>query len=275
MKHAIQARDRALQTLGHIAPNFKPSPSLESTLSMFPWRSFIENQTQPDQSTLHEYNLALDPRACLGKVALCFAIVERHFPARFEEFSFGEILTDWFQSEIMQQWTTFYRFEEALPDGWLQELLMYEEPHGVFVHSATKRQFDPLQVMIPNKKVHHPRIKQHNPWSAIASAQLVSRALQEVDPIRQIDLLDEAEEVCPGTCLVQENRVAPLVALEHYSEAYSTLIRFTGIRPTARLFFILETLFGYHHIRRAELYDEKLWEQIKDLLETEVQHAIV
>jgi len=262
-------RQLALDALNRCAPDFRPLDTAEATLASFPWKKFIGSQIS-DQAELSRLNLELDPKGCLGRVALCFAIIEKHFPAEFERFEYGEVTVDWFWLKLMKQWKDHYDPAlTPLPEGWVDELLMYEEPHGVVVGKGGY-QFDPLSVLMVGQQVWHPGAFTYEPWPAITSAMFVSQSLLAQNPLEKLRLLREAESACPGTCLVKQNRVLPLTMIGCNVEAAGILRNLASVRPSARLFFVLETLFGEKHEACRKIYGDRLWSILRSRLEMEV-----
>ncbi len=261
-------RIQAQESLEDIASDFLPNETVEETLENFPWEPFLGGTHS--QEDLCRLNVVIDPKSCLGRVAICFAIIDRFFPTEVEKYQYGEVTVDWFWLVLMNQWKNHYSSDgRELPDGWIDELLMYEEPHGIIV-SDHAYQFEPLSIMTGPQNVWHPGASTFSPWSAITSALVVSHAILEQDPQEKIRILDEAEEICPNTCLVKQNRVEPLILLNRYDEAKNYLNEVIALRPNSRSFFVLESFFGEKSEVCQRLYGQRLWGKIRNRLEKEV-----
>ena len=121
---------KALEVLESLTPNFKPQDTVEETLKSYPWGNLISMHFS--QEELAQINIELDPKSCLGRAALSFAIIEKFFKGESEKYKYGEVLDDWFWNVLMNQWKNYYDPSgQPLPDGWVSELLVYEEPHAV------------------------------------------------------------------------------------------------------------------------------------------------
>jgi hypothetical protein len=255
------ALEIARAQLQRLSGTFQAKATVLETLTAFPWQQY--STTSFDQQELSRLNLELDPRTCLGKVALCFAIAEQARTSGAERgYRYGEVREDAFRNILLAQWRNEYSGHAGPPpDGWLKELLMYDEPHGVPVFNG--QQFDPLFVVTGNLKMNHPRIVTSPPWFAVASAMTVAQALQESDMSARLDALDAAELLCPNTVLVKENRLLPLVELNYHSDARRIVRELIEIRPTAAIFNLFEALTGSPHPDRSKLYSDRLWSYIQ------------
>ncbi len=262
-------RKVAHASLVKFVPNLKICSTPEATLAASPWKELIQNE--PAHSELATLNFELNPRGCLGRVALCFAIIERFFLTDFERFKYGEVNIDWFWVTLMNQWKNHYSLKSTpVPESWVTELLTYEDPHGIVV-GKNAYQFEPLSSMMEDQKIWHVGVSTFDPWPAITSALIVSQVIVTNDLDEKMRLLGEAEKICPNTCIVKQNRIEPLIMLGRDDEAMQVLRELVSRRPSARLFFILETLFGEKHQICDEMYGHRLWEIIKNKLEKDLQ----
>lgn len=223
----------------------------------------------PNEYELAQMNLELDPRGCFGRIAICFALIERHFADQFQRFAFGEVRKDWFWMNLMHQWTTRYAHApDSLPSDWIAELLTYEAPHGIVMDASY--QYDPLSAMVKGRAVRHPETAPYPPWPALTASLLVSKAILASDPYEKLRLLDSAEATCPNMLLVKQNRLEPLILLERQMDVADLLHVLLSRRPTARAFFLSEALFERKYDECVEIYGDKLWNLIKTELERQM-----
>jgi hypothetical protein len=204
-----------------------------ATLRAYPW--VISQGTAASQEQIMEWNFTLDTKSCLGRVARAIAIVERHFP--HTHVGYGEVWSDYLAGRLLVQVHCKPEQAKALRCGMLEEVLMYEDPHAVALIDG--EQFDPLSTVAQMGEIRHPRIEPFPAWEGVRSARLVSIANQEKDAEKRLKLLDDAERLCPGTVLVAENRVGPLLLLGRAAEATALLKTCLSRRPTARTLFVL------------------------------------
>src|SRR6056297_3149648 len=80
-----------------------------------------------DQRKMAEFNLDLDNRSCLGRVAQSAAVIEKHFPDI--NLHIGEVRKDWFAEKMLEMLALDPK--RAYDSSFMSELLMYEEPHMV------------------------------------------------------------------------------------------------------------------------------------------------
>ena len=183
------------------------------------------------QSEIAQANAALAPSYCLGRIALCAAYLERYFP--LERVEYAEVLEDALRNLHL------HSIPQSPSNDYLQELLLYEEPHCLLLIGGI--QFDPLlnQLRLP---VEHPRIESYPVWDGIASAWLVARSTLESDPIRKLEMLQQAYALCPGTTLVAENMCGAYLLLGMEKEAQGALAYAIQKRPVARSLFCAHLL---------------------------------
>jgi hypothetical protein len=231
-------------------------------LRNYPW-DFAKG-TRVDQRTLAEWNLELDGRSCLGRVAQAAALLEFQFSNVV--IGYAEVLSDHLKADMLAQVHKSLPSEPELRSEWLQEVLLYEEPHAVVLVDGV--QFDPLSTIYP-AIICHPKVQEHRLWDAIASAMTVSKALLEQDPARKWEILEEAERICPGTTLVAENRSGALILLGREDEAAALLKELLIKRPCARTLFCLWLLTNAgEYRRRIDLeYTPYMFEILAQLLE--------
>ncbi len=159
-----------------------------------------------DQRRFAKLNLELNSESCLGRVALSAAIIEKHFPNA--NLQLAEVWKDWLANLMLkllqEDWSR--RFDASF----MQELLMYEEPHLIL--TVDNIQFEPLSIAL-GQDIKHPQIKTFPLWEGITASVLVSKAWLETDPSKKLKILNQAEKICPGLTLVQENMCTPLELL--------------------------------------------------------------
>jgi hypothetical protein len=266
------ARRLALEWLATYRTRYIVENTPIKTLRTFHWGDLIKGEYDQEQMT--KFCLSLDPRGCLGRVALCLAICEQHFAGSEWTFRYGEVRNDFFRGILMDQWQTEYSVGQTVPDdSWFTELLMYDEPHAIIVVNDTD-QFDPLSMAVPDFEVHHGDVVLFNGWNAVACSMAISQAITEKDPARRLAALEAADTLCPGTSQLKEAKVHAFVELGMLSEAETTLRELVFTRPTAKVFWILETVFNTDHPARRTLFDDCLWSHLKRCLEREVSQAL-
>lgn len=265
IEYAKNAANRQLDKYFGLIP-IKENP-LE-TVAAFPWKSLITEHYS--QEELIKLNLKLDPRGCLGRTALCFAICERFFPnVKPVHLESCEIVNDWFHAVLMRQWQKLYEPGDTDPPGtWIDELLMYEEPHTVAMIFG--RQFDPLSVLMDGCEVVHSGIYRFPAWPSVTAGILVSQALSMADPALRVCILDQAEEVCAGLLTVRQARIHALVELGRLDQAHDILLYLAERSPSARTFFVLESLFGEQHPRCPQIYGPELWNLLQKRIQSQI-----
>ncbi len=177
-----------------------------------------------------KWNLELDERGCLGRLAKAAVLVERFFPET--EFYAGEVLEDFFRNEVLK----ILHSTPNPPDALFSDILIYEEPHSVILIDG--QQFDPISCVV-ERGGDHPRVKQCSLWEHVASSFLVSIANMISNPFKKLDTLKEAGKISPESPLVMENSLHPLVDTGNLAEAIKVLKVVTQERPTARSLFVL------------------------------------
>ncbi len=220
--------------------------------------NWTAGDTSMDQMDIAKANIWLEPIYCLGRLALAAIFMEKYFPA--VEISSAEVLEDYlanFMASIMS--------DPPLPSE-LHELLMYEEPHSVLAFKDGT-QFDPLSVGL-GMDIQHPRIESYPIWKQIGSSWLCSQALLEQNRHAKLELLEQAEEFCPNTTLVAENKAGAYMLLGDVDRAIQELDKAIERRPVAR------SLFGSYLLGNQNSYrllTDKYPPLLVELLKQEVK----
>jgi hypothetical protein len=213
--------------------------------------NFKQAQTA-DQDEMIKANLSLADSSCLGRVAQAGAIIEKLFPLLRLEF--GEIWQDRLASWLIEDLAKYPK--KKLDPGFMQELLMYEEPHAVLVIEGV--QFEPLSNVL-EIEINHPRVQSFPLWEGIASSYLVSLANTQTNQTKRLSLLDQAEKICPNTTLVKENQCESLESLGKLTELKDNLSWLLERRPVARTLYCayLITKNPRHYQLLIEKYSEE------------------
>jgi hypothetical protein len=217
-------------------------------LQEFPWKP------EPDQGLASqpeaEWDLELDVRSSLGRLALAAAFVGLHFPEI--NVSYAEVLEDTQAQRVLNNVRNGSPRNTDDCEELLQAVLVYERrAHGVLV--LDENQFDSLWTLKEPVQVAHPKVQAYSIWEAVASTVMVSKARLEEDvPEKKLELLEEAGQICPGTALVAEEKVKVLVELERTEEAIQLLKDLLVKRPSA------ETLLALYTLTRDKAYQESL-----------------
>lgn len=259
-------KEMAMHVLARtLGKKFSPKKNIWETLKSVPWAEMCTGNFT--QAELVLMNMVLDPKSCLGRVALMIALVEKYFPEIMPEVRCAEVKSDLFRKIMLEQWGTIYSERKLPPKSWFSELLMYEEPHSVL--SVGGRQFDPLFCIYsestdyPLDDLAHPAVIEFSPWEAIASFRMVSESFIFMDDQIQsrIKMLEDAERVCSGTLLVKQNLFSSLLLQDEveHNKVTGLLIELCKESPNARGFFVLEKFFGKSLPSREEIYNENLW----------------
>jgi hypothetical protein len=197
-------------------------------LKNFPFDFSTERGMSQRQIAL--FNLKLDNRSCLGKIAQAGAIMEKEFPDA--KIMFGEVLTDFFCNTLLD----ILQRESSQPDSFFEELLMYEEPHCIILIDG--KQFDPLSVPY-QKNITHSRITTLPFWEAVTAARLISWAWLENNPDCKIKILTEANSICSGMIAIKENLASYSLLLDRNQYSIDLAKEILLVRPTARLMYFL------------------------------------
>jgi hypothetical protein len=257
-KEAEKARMMALDIVKSMDLGKYDTP--EEALRHYPWN--FEIGSNVDQQKMAEWNLKLDGRSCLGRVAQAAALVELQFPD--STVGCAEVLSDHLRGDMLAQIKERLPYDKTLRDEWLRELLMYEEPHAVV--TVDGEQFDPLSTVYP-VTINHPVIQPHPLWEGIASDMKVAEAWLEQDPEKKLQILEEAEKLCPGTTVVPENKVGALILLGKEEEAIALVKELVVKRPNARALYFLWISTGDEQYKKR--LDEEYTPYMIDVLKQE------
>lgn len=228
--HTITPERARQLALTHVRP-FNNHGDPMTTLFNYPWEVPVD--IFPTQAEFSEWNISLDPRGCLGRMAISAVVAETLAPSK--EILAGEVLSDYLRGCMLIQ------FEDNAPDdpqtheAWLRELLMYEEPHAVIIFDGS--QFDSASQKVKHL-IQHPRIQQFPVWNFVASAMLVAHAILETDLDTKAAYLNEAEKTCPDTQLVKENIIALHLLRGRKDRALDLMDATLKTRPTALGFYV-------------------------------------
>lgn len=245
------------QHYGSMLPRSTPL----NTLFSLNWEDLCDGDF--GQGDMARMNLGLDPRSCLGRSALAVTIIERFFPEA--EVKCAEVAQDMFRELLLQQWGKIYNTRNWPPDSWLEELLMYEEPHSIVMVDG--KQFDPLFCVYAQRancsveNLFHPGVIEFPAWEEIAAARMVSEAWLEPNPETKLEVLRAANEICPRTIIVRQNIVQPLLSTgrdEDFLEAWKITRALCDESPNVRGLMVLEDVFGEVGSRKNE-YTRDLW----------------
>lgn len=196
----------------------------------------IPQGTFPSQEEISQWNIKLDEKGCLGRVAQSAIIVEEVFP--LASIMYGEVWQDALRNEILKNLRQRIKTGEATKEE-LEDILLYEEPHAVLMIDG--RQYDPLSNQL-GFNLEHPRVQRFPVWEAITAARIVSKAHLEKNPANKLELLTQAEKLCPRTMLVAENRAAAWWFAGHERRTLQALREILSRRPTARCLFSIWAL---------------------------------
>ena len=210
------------------------------------------------QKEIAEQNIALDQASCLGRVAQSLAIVEKHHPE--SNIKVGEVVDDYFRSIMLP-----YLPHESHDDTFMQELLMYEEPHSVLVVDGM--QFDPLSTKPGFENIVHPEIRSHSSWESILADMLVSQSHLTDDTKEKTDLLHEAERICPGLLVVAENMAGLLIMFGKIDAAIEIIKKILARHISARGLYSMYLLTGDDQYRDVlfGIYTEKILKHLEHM----------
>ncbi len=247
-------RDLAIKMIENGAYSISADPI--STLSGINFD--IPVGTYFSQSDIREMNLGLDERSCLGRLAKAAAIVERNYSG--VELKFGEVWQDMLATILLDR----MRENPGLKNdpSYLEEILLYEEPHAVIVVHG--KQYDPLSKQA-GFEIAHPRIENLPLWEGITASYMVSESQLQENPAERLKILEEAEKICPGTTLVRENMINPLVRLGRNDEMVENLNWVIERRPCAR------NLYAHYVLTENEESNQRL---IKTYSEKIISHIL-
>src|SRR6056297_171049 len=216
-----------------------PEKTLWSINFNVPYQDFV------DQQEMAQANLELDGKSCLGRVAQAAAIVENYFPDT--DLQLAEVRKDRLAEMMLGMLAESP--EKKYDPSFISELLMYEEPHMVLLVDG--RQFEPLSLQL-GQDIQHPRIEVFPVWEGITASSLTSYAWLEREAESKLEILQEAEKLCPGTTLVSENMCESLEVFGRRKELLEKVAWCVQERPCARNLYVMYALTGdknyYDHL---------------------------
>jgi hypothetical protein len=242
------------QIAGKYYGNHKDALTL---LRNFPF--YFSTELNLDQRQIALFNINLDGRGCLGKVAQAGAVVEKEFPEA--KIQFGEVLEDFFCNILLDM----LKKNPDQSDSFFEELLMYEEPHSVLLFNG--RQFEPLSIPF-QQDISHPKIKAFPFWEAVTASRMISEAWLEENPYRKIEILVEAGKICPEMVAIKENLSSYFILIDRERYAIDLAEETLAIRPNARTMYFLYLLTKDR--KYIKMIEEKYSPKIAYLLRKEV-----
>jgi hypothetical protein len=225
------------------------------TLLEFPWR--VGGQDPASQTQYATWNLELNPHSCLGKTAIAGLLCEKHFPDT--ELQGGEVLQDFFRDRMREQVNKNLPKDPQLKQEWIEELLMYENPHSILLVEG--KQFDPLFTPF-DSPFTHPEVRELPFWEHVLASVFVAKSFQEHDLEVKLEKLDEASSICPNMLLSKEVRAGVLLSQQN-PKGIKLLREVQKQRPTADNLFALWVIDGYseespYRRRLEEEYTEEV-----------------
>lgn len=185
-----------------------------------------------DQTELMKINLALGPEFCLGRSARAAAFVDKWFPGT--KVQYAEVLSDALRNILLED------IENHKHDlSYLNEILMYEEPHSVVVVDG--RQFDPISKQL-GWEVIHPKINCCEVWAGLTSHWLLSKAQGSVCLVEKSSLISQAEELWPEQSFLLETKALMYSDREEFDKSIEYLRMVEPLRPHARQLVTLDRL---------------------------------
>lgn len=179
------------------------------------------------QKDLAAANHRLDERFCLGRTAKAGAFVDKWFPG--SELSFGEVRQDVLRDYMLQM------MGDNPSTSQVEELLMYEEPHGIIVVDG--QQFDPLSKNV-GRMLQHPQVAQAPIWEGIAAEWLGSKVIFNTDLEDKLGTIEYALQLSPNSTNALAIRAANYLEWGMDYEAMRDLETVIQLRPNARSLFI-------------------------------------
>jgi len=205
---------------------FTPMGTLKETLEIFPWR--FDEESSEDR-LINRGIFEVNPGHCFGRSALMHALADSYG----DECYYGEVMLDGLADYMIDIIKTALR-NRTYDKTMLEELFMYEEPHGVIVF-LDKSHYDPISREIKRNLVH-PEVRSHDPWKALFSGILIGLAHNTNDNDEKDEYLSQAEQVCPASVTVREVRV-----IEDFLRGrvqVDDLARLVSIRPTGLFLYL-------------------------------------
>lgn len=182
-------------------------------------------------------NLALDERGCFGRALKATVLIEKNFPG--ETIQYGEVCEDYLRTLLVHGATS----EKWHDNTYVAEILQYENPHSVIVCGG--KQFDPIFGFLSDEpqKLAHPKVNMLDVWNGLYASYLISHGLllfkENEDARSYLQFLVQAEQLCPGLLLPQENRASALCALGRLEESIAVAKQLAGKRKDAKMLFFL------------------------------------
>lgn len=207
------------------------------------------------QEKLIKWNLKLDTRSCLGRVAVCVLIVEKFFPDH--KVMVAEIISSGL-TEYMLQIPILKRTNEHMI-----ATLLYEEPQIIITVNGI--QYDPLSNQVTWLK--HPKIQEFPAWEAIKAWYLSSKCLALKNYYYQINQLLKIKRICP-MIFVNEKLILAYFSTRNTTRAIKMAVKLIGIKPSARLYFILylATRDMKYKDKMEKIYGEYMFEVIRNTI---------
>lgn len=228
--------------------------NLKQALGRLKWSISIGSESQ---EVIGQCNMRLDPKYCLGRTAVTGAWIEKNFPE--EEIFYGEVTEDFFANILLG--TKKYRYE----DSFLEEVLMYEEPHGV-VAFKDGTHYEPIVSALDYEVVGDYHVTNNHPfWDGVVASYLVSFALQfPAESSIRLAILELAYKICP-LVVVQENLAGYYIAIGDFETAKQILRRVIALRPHFRSIAVLYLLNGgYDETGLIQKYPS--WQRMLNLI---------
>lgn len=187
--------------------------------------------TEVTQKDLAAANHRLDERFCLGRAAKAAAFVENWFPT--SELFFAEVRQDALRDFMLKKMRDNPSVSEV------EELLMYEEPHGIIV--VDNKQFDPLSKNV-GRMIRHPNVAPTSVWEGIACEWLCSKVIFNTDLFDKLGTIELALQLSPNSTNALAIRAASYLELGMDFEAMRDLETVIRLRPNARSMFISQLM---------------------------------
>jgi hypothetical protein len=214
------------------------------------------------QEQIARWNQELDERSCLGRLAKAAVLIGQNFPD--SSIMAANVMEDFLRNIMLEM----IGKENHPPLSMLEEILLYEEPHAVI--QVDGAQFDPISKFMLADIVH-PKVELHPIWEHITCSLLVSKSNLTENPLEKMNILDQADEICPDTTLVMENKIFPLMLLGKSDEAIRLMLKVVKRRPTARALFVISELTGDAQYRQRLMREYP--SGIIEILLEEVSHG--
>ncbi len=183
-------------------------------------------------------NVDFNQGGCFGKSLRAAVLAEQFFPN--EELFLGEVYED-FLRRLLVKGASKENWKDV---SYLDEILMYENPHTIIVHGD--RQFDPLfqALLFPRDLMSHPSVGKLPLWSGLYCSYLVSEAfIARTRSIKEtFKILLTASAICPEMVLIKENLISVYGLFQQFNEGIKLAKQVSFKRKDARTLFVLWTL---------------------------------